>query len=143
MIRRSIDVAADPAPLFDLTQDYARRLDWDPFLKEARLVGGAEAPGVGVRVWCVARDGLGMETEYLSFRRPRACAVAMTRGPVFLRSFAGAWRFDPIAPGLTRVTFAYHLVGHPRVLTGPLGLIFARDMRLRLEALARYVWRCD
>lgn len=139
MIRRSIDVAADSEVVFDLTQDYARRLDWDPFLKEARLAGGAEAPGVGVRAWCVARNGLGMETEYVSFRRPRACAVAMTRGPAFLRSFAGSWRFDPITPGRTRVTFSYHLVGRPRLLSGPLRLIFARDTRRRLEALAKFV----
>ena len=43
MFRQSIEVAAEPGVLFDLTQDYAHRLDWDPFLKEARLLGGAES----------------------------------------------------------------------------------------------------
>ena len=39
-----------PAPvLFDLSQDYKRRLEWDPFLRSARLVDGADKPGVGVR----------------------------------------------------------------------------------------------
>ncbi len=63
MFRQSIEIAAEPDVLFDLTQDYAHRLDWDPFPKEARLVGGAEDAGLGVRAWCVARNGLGMETE--------------------------------------------------------------------------------
>ena len=113
MFRQSIEVAAEPAVLFDLTQDYARRLDWDPFLKEARLIDGAESPGVGVRAWCVARNGLGMETRYVSFNPPGACAVEMTRGPWFFRSFSGSWRFEAIGPGRTRVTFTYSLDGRP------------------------------
>lgn len=139
MIRRSIEIAADPEPLFALTQDYARRLDWDSFLREARLLDGAAGPAVGVRTWCVARSGLGMETEYVSFRPPHACAVAMTRGPWCCREFAGSWRFDPIAPGRTRVSFAYHLCGRPALLTGLLRMAFDRDTRRRLLALKRHV----
>ena len=115
--RQSVVIAAEPRVLFELTQDYARRLDWDPFLKEARLVGGAERAGLGVRAWCVARNGLGMETEYVSFNPPSVCAVVMTEGPWIFRSFSGSWRFDPIGPGLTRVTFAYSLVGRPAFLS--------------------------
>lgn len=133
--RQSIEIDAEPGDLFDLTQDYGRRLDWDPFLREARLIGGAERSGTGVRAWCVARNGLGMETEYVSFHPPRACAVVMTRGPWMFRSFAGSWRFEPVAPGRTRVDFAYNLVGRPRVLTPLLALAFARDTRRRLAAL--------
>jgi ribosome-associated toxin RatA of RatAB toxin-antitoxin module len=137
MFRQTIEVAAEPNVLFDLTQDYTHRLDWDPFLKEARLVGGAERPGVGVRAWCVARNGLGMEPEYVSFNPPGACAVEMTRGPWFFRTFSGSWRFDRIGPDRTRVTFAYSLVGRPRVLTGLIRFVFARETRRRLEAPSR------
>jgi ribosome-associated toxin RatA of RatAB toxin-antitoxin module len=139
MFKQSIEVAAGPVALFDLTQDYSRRLDWDPFLREARLVDGAERPGVGVRAWCVARGGLGMETRYVSFNPPGACAVEMTRGPWFFRSFSGSWRFDPIGPDRTRVTFTYSLVGRPGLLTGPLRLVFAAETRRRLAALKRFV----
>jgi ribosome-associated toxin RatA of RatAB toxin-antitoxin module len=115
--RDSLEVAAEPQDLFDLTQDYPRRLDWDPFLREATLVGGAERAGLGMRAWCVARNRLGMETRYVSFNPPGACAVEMTRGPWFIRSFAGSWRFDPLGPGRSRVTFTYHLIGRPDLLT--------------------------
>ena len=138
MIRQSIEVAAEPAVLFDLTQDYTRRLDWDPFLKEARLLGGAGEPGVGVRAWCVARSGLGMETEYVSFRPPGTCAVAMTRGPWFCRAFAGSWRFEGVGPGRTRVTFTYSIDGRPAFLSGLLRQVFAHETRRRLEALRRH-----
>ena len=138
MFRQSIDVEAEPAALFDLTQDYEHRLEWDPFLREARLLDGAEKPGVGVRAWCVSRSGPGMETRYVSFNRPGACAVEMTVGPWFLRSFSGSWRFDQIEPGRTRVTFTYSVVGRPIVLSSLIRFLFVRETRRRLEALKRF-----
>ncbi len=72
---QSIEIAAAPADLFALTQDYGRRLEWDPFLKSAVLLDGATEAGVGVRACCVAHSGLDMETEYVSFNPPRTCAV--------------------------------------------------------------------
>ena len=136
-VRVSIEIAAEPGDLFVLTQDYGRRLDWDPYLTEATLLGGADQAGVGVHAWCVARNGFGMETRYLSFRPPAACAVEMTRGPRFLRAFSGSWRFDSIGEGRTRVDFTYDVVGRPGFLTRPLAWIFRRDSNGRLEALKR------
>ena len=136
---QSIVIAASAGELFALTQDYSRRLEWDPFLKSAELVGGASAAGVGVRAYCVAHSGLGMETEYVSFNPPRACAVKMTRGPRLLSSFAGSWRFEEVAPDRTRVGFRYHLRARPWwlswLLTPIMGWVFARDTRKRLVAL--------
>ena len=93
----SIEIVAEPTALFQLSQDYSRRLDWDPFLKSAGLSGGAREAGVGVRALCVDRKGTKMETEYVSFNPPRAVAIKMTRGPWFLKSFAGSWRFEESA----------------------------------------------
>lgn len=135
----SIIISASPAELFALTQDYTRRLEWDPFLKSAELLDGASAAGVGVRAYCVAKSGLGMETEYVSFNPPRATAVKMTRGPKLFDSFAGSWRFEETTPGQTRVSFSYHLQARPRwlswLLTPILGWAFTRDTRKRLTAL--------
>src|SRR5262245_39900912 len=131
----SVIVSAPAQAVFDLTQDYGRRLDWDPFLIEARLVNAA-APGVGVRAWCVGRrPRIGMETEYVSFDPPRVAAVKMTRGPWFLRSFAGSWRFEPLSPTETRVAFRYSLVARPGILRPLLAAYFARETRARLAAL--------
>src|SRR5262245_27668948 len=131
----SIVIDASPVEVFRLSQDYDRRLEWDPFLRSARLVGASEA-GVGVRALCVARRGWAMETEYVSFNPPRATAVKMTRGPWFLASFAGSWRFEEIEPGRTRVGFRYSLEARPRALSWLLNPIlarsFAQDSRARL-----------
>jgi hypothetical protein len=136
---QSIVIGTSPGELFALTQDYGRRLQWDPFLKSAELLGGVGEPDVGVRAYCVAHSGLGMETEYVSFNPPRACAVKMTRGPRLIDNFAGSWRFEEILPGRTRVVFRYHLQARPRwlswLLTPIMGWVFARDTRKRLDAL--------
>lgn len=71
----SILIRDTPDALFALTQDYARRLEWDPFLRSAEFVGGAAEAGLGVRAYCVAHNRLGMETEYVSFTPPKVAAV--------------------------------------------------------------------
>jgi ribosome-associated toxin RatA of RatAB toxin-antitoxin module len=132
-------VQGTPAEVFALTQDYSRRLAWDPFLCRAELVGGAEAPGVGVRAWCVTRSGLSMETEYVSFDPPRVAAVRMTRGPWALQSFGGAWEFRAIGDGMTSVAFRYQFRTRPQWLAWLLEPLarqwFSWETRRRVVAL--------
>ena len=136
-------VEASIEEVFWLTQDYAKRLAWDPFLRRAELIGGAAAPAVGVRAWCVSHVGLGMETEYVSFAAPHVAAVKMTRGPRLLTRFAGTWEFASLDPRRTRVTFRYFLEVRPRWM-GPILEPWARgwfswETRRRVHALARFV----
>ena len=139
MFEHSIVIDAPAAALFELSQDYNRRLEWDPFLRSAKLLSGATESGVGVRALCVDRKGAAMETEYVSYNPPRAVAVKMTRGPWFLESFAGSWRFEEQKARQTRVRFAYSLTVRPRWLSWLLeplfGHVFARDTSRRLRAL--------
>jgi hypothetical protein len=141
----SIVIDAAPEGLFALSQDYGRRLEWDPFLRSAELLHGATEAGVGVRALCVSRSGWAMETEYVSFNPPRATAVKMTHGPWFLESFAGSWRFEEVASGRTRVGFRYSLHAWPGwlswLLTPILQRAFATDTRSRLRALKRFIER--
>ncbi|HZN53814.1 MAG TPA: SRPBCC family protein [Candidatus Polarisedimenticolaceae bacterium] len=136
-------VDGPPDEVFWLTQDYARRLAWDPFLRRAELVGGATAPAVGVRAWCVSRSGIGMETEYVSFTPPRVAAVKMTRGPRLLKTFGGTWAFEPTGAGTTRVTFRYFLDVRPQWLAWivePLARHwFSRETKRRVVALSGWM----
>jgi ribosome-associated toxin RatA of RatAB toxin-antitoxin module len=131
LIRSSAD------KLFALTQDYSQRLDWDPFLKVARLCDGATEAKIGVRAWCVARSGLGMETEYISFDPPKRTAVRMTQGPFFIKKFSGSWVFSEEGPE-TRVTFRYNVIARPAWLGRLLHGVFTKDTRRRLKALKRF-----
>ncbi len=96
-----------PLEAFDYTQDYDHRLKWDTFLKKAELMDGATQAGKGVKAYCVAKNGLGMVTEYVSFSRPKATAIKMTRGPYIFKRFLGSWTFKDIGDSQTEVIFLY------------------------------------
>ena len=93
--------------IFDYTQDYKNRLSWDIFLKKAALIDGAINANKGVKAYCVAKNGLGMETEYVSFNRPKVTAIKMTKGPFLFKSFLGSWTFKEIKHDMTEVVFLY------------------------------------
>jgi len=143
MIRHTLEIRATPDELFRLTQNYDRRLAWDPFLKTASLLGEAKEAGVGVVALCVSQCGFTMETEYVSFRPPFVAAVTMTRGPRFISRIAGSWRFEKIDLRRTRVTFQYQVEGGPRwaawLMTPLLNWIFSCETRRRLLGLQQYV----
>jgi hypothetical protein len=147
-LEAAIDIRAGAEAIFDLVHDYSRRLDWDPFLKEACLLDGAVAAGVGVTSRCTARNGfagLAMESVYVSFQRPRVAAVRMTKGPVLLETFAASINQDPVGPGTTRVTYRFNFSTRPRWLRAIVhpvaAALFMREVRGRLEALKRHVER--
>jgi ribosome-associated toxin RatA of RatAB toxin-antitoxin module len=136
-------VDGSPGEVFALTQDYARRLNWDPFLRVAVLLDGATEPEVGVRAWCVARSGIGMETQYVSFAPPRIAAVKMTRGPRVLETFGGAWEFEAVDGGRTKISFRYQFRTRPRWLAWFLEPVakwwFGRETRVRVVALSKAI----
>ncbi len=130
----SVEVDRPRAELFALMQDYDRRLEWDVFLREARLVG-AERAGKGVRAYCVDHAGRGMETEYVSFQPPERAAVKMTKGPWIFKSFAASWAYEELAERRTRVTFRYHMVARIPLTTPILARVFEARMRARLAGM--------
>ena len=103
----SIEILATPELIFDYTQDYNKRLKWDTFLTEAYLLDNVAQADKGVKAWCVSRNGLGMETQYVSFNRPKVTAVKMTKGPYMFREFSASWTFKETTTGITKVTFLY------------------------------------
>jgi hypothetical protein len=103
----SVEIAGNSALIFDYTQDYNNRLKWDTFLTEAYLLDDATQADKGVKAWCVSKNGLGMETQYVSFNRPKVTAIRMTKGPYMFKDFAASWTFKEETMGLTKVTFLY------------------------------------
>lgn len=140
-IHTSAEINAPAAPLFDLLQDYGLRLAWDPFLREMRFLDSAEEAAVGVRVWVRAHNGLTMEVEYITLRRPEQVAMTMTKGPLIFRQFSGAWVLKALSPERTRVTFRYHFAVRPAILAPLLDpvvrRVLSRDMEQRLAAFKK------
>lgn len=104
---KSIIINSIPEIVFDYTQDYNKRLSWDTFLIRAELMDGATIAGKGVKAYCVAKNGIGMVTEYVSFNRPRVTAIKMTSGPYMFKSFLGSWTFKQTENNATEVIFLY------------------------------------
>lgn len=102
-----IIINCSPVEAFDYTQDYDNRLKWDTFLKKAELMNGAPKADKGVKAYCVAKNGLGMVTEYVSFNPPKATAIKMTQGPFMFKSFLGSWTFKDIGNLQTEINFLY------------------------------------
>ncbi len=102
-----INIDCNDEFVFDYTQDYSNRLKWDTFLKRADLIEGALAADKGVKAYCVATNGIGMVTEYVTFNRPKVTAVKMTKGPYMFKSFLGSWTFKALSRESTQVVFLY------------------------------------
>ena len=95
-IRSTIEIARPQEVVFDLTQNYAKRLEWDPYLTEAYLLKEAAEPAVGVDAYCKNHNGTVMVSRYISFNRPAVAAVNMVKGPKILKRFSGAWNVHKI-----------------------------------------------
>ena len=147
IVEGSVLIAAPREGLFALSQDYALRKEWDPFVRELKFRGGATEAAVGVRVWVRAWTGLTMEVEYVSVNPPDAVAMKMLRGPFFFEKFAGTWLFRPAPGGLTQVIFRYSFATRwpwlRWVIDPPVRAVFRRDIRARLHGLKRAAEQTD
>ena len=132
-----INIKGIPEIIFDYTQDYNNRLNWDTFLKKAELINGATNADKGVKAYCVAKNGLGMETEYVSFNRPKVTAIKMTKGPFLFKTFLGSWTFKELNPLKTEAIFLYSFtLRFPFNIVAPLiKRILQRNVKMRLTDL--------
>ncbi len=133
----SITVNQPADVVFDYTQDYNTRLSWDTFLRKAQIINGNTSAGKGVKTYCEAKNGLGMETEYITFNRPKATAIQMTKGPYMFSTFLGSWTFKEVDKQTTDVIFLYSFtLRFPFWLAaGMVKRILHRNVKTRLSDL--------
>ena len=136
-----IIVQCSAEDVFNYTQDYDNRLKWDTFLTKADLMDGAVEAGLGVKAYCVAKNGLGMVTEYVSFNPPKGTAIKMTSGPWMFKSFLGSWNFKALDVQTTEVTFLYSFnLRFPVSLVTPIiKSNLQRNVRQRLKDLKQNI----
>ncbi len=118
-------------------QDYNNRLNWDTFLKKADIIDGSDQAGIGVKTYCVAKNGIGMETEYVTFNRPKVTAVKMTSRSNIYKSFLGSWTFKEINENFTEVIFLYSFeLRFPfSLFSGLMQIILKNNVKQRLRDL--------
>lgn len=105
--QENISIDENVINVFDYTQDYNKRLQWDSFLKKADLLNDAKIADKGVKAKCIAKNGIAMTTEYITFNRPKVTAVKMPNQSYIFKSFVGSWRFQEISKQKTEVIFIY------------------------------------
>lgn len=72
-IKESIRIAASPETVWDYTQNYAHRTEWDDAILEAKVLQTEPAPLVRIR----GKGGLSFTAKYTLFRRPQITSLAM------------------------------------------------------------------
>lgn len=142
-IKHQIEIKQNQADVFDLTQDYSKSLEWDTYLSEAYLLGGANTADVGVDSLCKNKSGSIMISRYISFNRPNVAAVTMVKGPFILSRFSGAWNVKRIDDMKSLLIFTYHfeLKGgfFGKILLPIVTHLFSKDMKKRLISIKSYI----
>ena len=142
-IKHQIEIKQNQADVFDLTQDYSKRLEWDTYLSEAYLLGGANTADVGVDSLCKNKSGSIMISRYISFNRPNVAAVTMVKGPFILSRFSGAWNVKRIddMKSLLILTYHFELKGgfFGKILLPIVTHLFSKDMKKRLISIKSYI----
>ncbi len=138
IVEHSVTVTGSIDDVFDLSQSYELRLDWDPFVRSQRPLDGADHAAKGVHTETVSRHGLRMVTEYLTFRRPTLVGMKMIDGPPIFRTFSGSWRFTELDDGRVDVAFRYNFACKPTILAPIMERVgswyLGRDIQRRIEA---------
>lgn len=134
-------IKRNQSDVFDFTQDYSKRLIWDTFLIKADMLNDTGEAGVGEKAYCVARNGMGMETEYVSYKRPKVTAIKMTQGPFLFKSFLGSWTFHKRAEQETEVVFLYAFTLRFPVSIGSFLMkrILQKEVKGRLQDLKTFL----
>ncbi len=89
-ITESVRVARPPAEVFDFTQDFARRVEWDRSILGAEVLAAAPAPRVRVR----GAGGLRAVFRYRQFERPVQTSLVLEEvESAVIAGGGGSWRY--------------------------------------------------
>jgi ribosome-associated toxin RatA of RatAB toxin-antitoxin module len=137
-IESSITIHNNINKVFETSQDYNIRLQWDPFLKEIRYLH--QSPdGINTEVWVRAKNYLTMTVIYISYKYPETVAMKMTQGPWIFKKFSGSWRFQKINETTTKVIFRYNFICVFTLIDKMMEYIFKRDIDKRLTGLKKFL----
>lgn len=144
-IKRSIEINSSQNNVFEITQNYHVRLEWDSYLTEARLLGDSQSASIGKESYCKNKLGMVMISKYISYKSPDVAAVKMIKGPGILKKFSGAWNVKSIGVEESLVTFTYNYELNGKIINKLFGSIsayfFGWEMKVRLNYLKKYCER--
>jgi hypothetical protein len=90
-VSRSIQIDAPPDAVWDYTQNWRRRHEWDHSVVNARYL--SEKPPVTVQV--EGKGGLKFKVSYKTMRRPHLTSLVMSDVDSFwVRGGGGSWKYE-------------------------------------------------
>jgi hypothetical protein len=135
-------IKAPAEKVYQASQDYSVRYEWDPFPESISILYGASTIEKGVYVSVTAKNVLKMEVKFIQVAPPTTATIQMIDGPVFLKAFSGSWVFKPVAELETSAKFIYSI--KTKWWTLPLlsetiaSWYFSRVIKARLLGLKAY-----
>ncbi|MBC3807619.1 SRPBCC family protein [Undibacterium seohonense] len=137
-----VNIQAPIELVYQVSQDYSVRYEWDAFPEKIALLYGAERIEKGVCVSVAAKNGLKMEVEFVQVMPPTTAAITMKKGPIVLQGFSGSWVFRSITANETNAKFIYAIKTKwwtiPLVSERIASWYFSRVIRSRLTGLKMY-----
>jgi hypothetical protein len=114
----------EPEAVFDYTQDYSRRMEWDAGISKAAII--ADAP----RTARVTVPGLGsMSVVYRLDRRPERTSAAFEDvDSRWITGGGGSWQYEPVERG-TKWRQVNTLELRPGLLSRLLAPVLRRNLR--------------
>nr|UOP05030.1 hypothetical protein LVJ77_01590 [Conchiformibius kuhniae] len=89
-------INAPIARVYEISQDYSVRYEWDPFPDYLRnLDGGNGMPFVGREVEGRAKSGVFMRVRFVRVKAPEVAAITMVKGRYFWRNLPVRGGFAP------------------------------------------------
>ncbi len=141
-IEYKVEIACPIEKVYEISQDYSVRYEWDPFPEKIEFLEGAIKVDMGVMVKVVAKSGLSMIVEFVQVLPPNVAAIKMVSGPAILSKFAGSWRFKPLSNGSTSAIFSYSIKAKkwafPTIADPMLNWYFSNKVISRLNGLRQY-----
>ena len=90
-VKESIFIAAQPEVVWDYTQDYSQRSDWDDSILEAQVL--QEEPEKHVRIR--GKGGISFTAKYTLFRRPQRTSLSMVNvQSSWAMGGGGSWSYE-------------------------------------------------
>ncbi|MEO1418724.1 MAG: SRPBCC family protein [Bacteroidota bacterium] len=127
--------------LFDYTQDFIERKNWDKQTLEIQFMDGHTKLQKGAKVWTKSVEGVIMETEYLAFDPPTKISVRMLNRSSIFKEFIGSWDYISMNHLQTKLKITYDFsLRFPYNLLKP--FVFQRiqqNMAKKLDFLTAYL----
>ena len=110
-VSSEIEINKERHWLFEYTQDFSKRIKWDKQTRKIEFIGQESELKKGSLVYTESIEGIGMETEYLIFKKPEKISIKMINKSKVFKAFTGKWEYLKLESNITvlKITYQFNL----------------------------------